>query len=428
MKTTDACKTVDTQHSVPDTPTTPSDSAATASRGRLVSLDALRGFDMFWIVGASSLVHALKKVSDTGPIKILAQQLSHVQWEGFRFYDLIFPMFVFISGISLVFSLDKTLARQGAAKAIKKVVVRGILLILIGIYFYGGLSKTWSDIRLLGVLQYIGIAGLFGGILYIAARRRESVIAGVCITILLGYWALMEFVPFPDLKLDKKSLQTTVKVVGSADPEIITASAEGKVRGHYAEGYNLSNYVDYRYLPGKKINGAYENQPILGIIGVVAAGLLGILAGLWLRRTDVSDKRKVVGLAAAGIAGVAIGFLWGLQFPVIKKLWSSSFVLVAAGYSSMLLALFYWVIEIRNKKRWCQPFIWIGMNPLTLYLAANIVSFSNLASRFAGGSVQSYLNAHIAKGTGDVLLVIIQLGLIFLFVRFLYVRKIFIRI
>ena len=372
-------------------------------------------------------MQALGKVSDAGVIKKFSEQLSHVQWEGFHFYDLIFPLFVFISGVSLVFSIDKTLTRQGKAKAFRKIALRGVLLFLLGIYFYGGLSSPWPDVRLLGVLQYIGLACLFGGFLYIAARRAH-VIAAVCVAILLGYWALMEFVPFPDLRVDKAALDTTVMKVGSPDPANVVLSATGKVCGHYEEGYNLSNYVDYRYLPGKKINGAYENQPLLGVMGVIAAGLLGMLAGMWLRRTDVSDKRKAAGLLAAGVAGVAVGFLWGLQFPVVKKLWSSSFVLVAGGYSAVLLGLFYWVIEIGKKQRWCQPFIWIGMNPLTLYLAHNVLSFPNLAARFAGGDVQVYLDAHVAKGAGSVLLVVIELGLMFLFVRFLYVRKIFIRI
>ena len=423
MTPTRSCGTTEKHRSLSDTPESP---AATGS-GRLMSLDALRGFDMFWIVGAGSLVQALGKVSDTGVIKAFSKQLSHVQWEGFHFYDLIFPMFVFISGVSLVFSIDKTLARQGKAKALKKIALRGALLVLLGVYFYGGVSRPWPDVRLLGVLQYIGLACLFGGILYIAARRAH-VIAAVCVAILLGYWALMEFVPFPDLKVDKTSLDETVVKVGSPDPEKVLLSAAGKVRGHYEEGYNLSNYVDYRYLPGRKINGAYENQPLLGIMGAVAAGLLGMLAGLWLRRTDVSDKRKAAGLLAAGVAGVAIGFLWGLQFPVVKKLWSSSFVLVAGGYSAVLLGLFYWVIEIGKKQRWCQPFVWIGMNPLTLYLVHNFFSFPNLAARFAGGDVQLYLDAHVAEGAGSVLLVAIELGLMFLFVRFLYVRKIFLRI
>ena len=428
MTATGLCGSGAARQKVPACPeVSPEGAAAGTGGGRLLSLDALRGFDMFWIVGAGSLVHALGKVSDTGVIKAFSKQLSHVQWEGFHFYDLIFPLFVFISGVSLVFSIDKTLARQGKAKAFKKIALRGVLLVLLGIYFYGGLSRPWPDVRLLGVLQYIGLACLFGGILYIAARRAR-VIAAVCAAILLGYWALMEFVPFPDLRVDKDSLQKTVVKVGSPDPAKVVLSATGKVCGHYEEGYNLSNYVDYRYLPGKKINGAYENQPLLGIMGAVAACLLGMLGGMWLRRTDVSDKRKVAGLLAAGVAGVAVGSLWGLQFPVVKKLWSSPFVLVASGYSAALLGVYYWVIEIGKKQRWCQPFVWIGMNPLTLYLAHNLVSFPNLAARFAGGDVQVYLAAHVSKGAGSVLLAAIQLGLMFLFVRFLYVRKIFIRI
>jgi predicted acyltransferase len=130
----------------------------------------------------------------------------------------------------------------------------------------------------------------------------------------------------------------------------------------------------------------------------------------------------------AGGVSVALGFAWGLQFPVVKKLWSPSFVLVAGGYSALLLGVFYSVVEIWKKQRWCQPFVWIGMNPITVYLAHNIVSFQALAARFAGGNVQQCLDAHVAKGAGSVLIAVVELGLTFLLVRFLYVRKIFIRL
>ncbi|MFA7172863.1 MAG: heparan-alpha-glucosaminide N-acetyltransferase domain-containing protein [Kiritimatiellia bacterium] len=427
IKPTDSSTTAERHPSLCETPSDTLKSPLPGGVGRLMSLDALRGFDMFWIMGAGTLVHALKKVSDKGVIKAFSKQLSHVQWEGFHFYDLIFPMFVFISGVSMVFSIDKTLARQGKAKTIKKIVTRGILLVLLGIYFYGGLNGKWSNIRYLGVLQYIGLACFCGGVLYIVTRRAK-VVAAVCLAILLGHWALMEFVPFPDVRLDKKSLAKTATQVGSQDPAKILASATGKVRGRYEEGYTLSNYVDYRFLPGRKINGAYENQPLLGVMGAIAAGLLGMLAGLWLQRTDVSDKRKAAGLLAAGVTCVAIGFLWGMRVPVVKKLWSPSFVVVAGGYSAVLLSLFYWVIDIKKKQRWCQPFIWIGMNALTLYLAHNFVSFSGLAARFAGGDLKLFIDAHVAKGAGSVLLVVIELTLVFLLARFLYKRRIFIKI
>jgi len=395
--------------------------------GRIMSLDALRGFDMFWIVGAGALVSALGKVNDTCVTRFLTRQLTHVQWEGFHFEDLIFPLFVFISGVSLVFSTDRALAQQSKAQVVLRLFRRSVLLILLGVFYYGGLSGRWTDIRLLGVLQYIGLACFFGGLLYITLRRARR-IAVVCAALLFSYWALMAFVPFPDLRLDKDSLSETELRVGSHEPEKVLQSADGFVCGRYEEGYNLSNYVDYRFLPGKKINGAYESQPLLGVLGVVSACLLGILAGLWLRRQDVSDERKVMGVLLAGLLGVLLGGLWSFQFPVVKKLWSPSFVLVAGGSSAVLLGVFFLIVDMWKKQRWCQPFVWVGANSITLYLAHNVLSFSKLAERFAGGDVQKCLDAQVAKGAGSVLLVLVELGLTFLLARFLYVRKIFIRL
>ncbi len=296
-----------------------------------------------------------------------------------------------------------------------------------GVFYYGGLSGSWSEIRLLGVLQYIGLACFFGGAIFIALRRARAVAAAFA-ALLLGYWALMAWVPFPDVRLDKASLAEAEAKAGSSVPEKVLGGASGRVRGLYDEGHNLSNYVDYRFLPGRKINGAYESQPVLGIIGVVSACLLGALAGLWLRRPEVGDGRKVAGLAAAGAAGVALGVLWSLSFPIVKKLWSPSFVLVACGCSSLLLGAFYGVVDVWRKRRWCQPFVWVGMNSIVIYLAHNIVSFSKVAERLAGGDLRRLLDAHVAAGAGGVLLGVVELGLTFLLARFLYVRKVFVRL
>src|SRR2546428_8558398 len=124
--------------------------AIAGSTPRLMSLDALRGFDMFWIIGAEDLVHALHKISDTGIARGLADQLTHEDWEGFRFYDLIFPLFVFIVGVSLVFSLSRTIETAGRASAVKRVIRRGVLLFIIGIFYSGGVSTSGAGIRLLG--------------------------------------------------------------------------------------------------------------------------------------------------------------------------------------------------------------------------------------------------------------------------------------
>src|SRR5688500_16235183 len=149
---------------------------------RLMSLDALRGFDMFWIVGGAEIVRALHSISPSRSINLLTNQLTHKNWEGVAFYDLIFPLFVLIVGASLVFSLTKTMAQEGKEAAYRRVITRGVLLYLLGIFYYGGFSQGVEQIRLLGVLQRIALAYLFAGLLFCTFRLRGLVIA--CIAIL----------------------------------------------------------------------------------------------------------------------------------------------------------------------------------------------------------------------------------------------------
>src|SRR5438270_972359 len=162
---------------------------AAAAPARLMSLDALRGFDMFWIVGADSLVEALRKVSDNRFVSGLATQLKHVSWEGFHFEDLIFPMFVFIVGVSTVFSLDRMIEREGRGRAVLRIVRRAVLLYLLGVFSYGGFEGTYEHIRLLGVLQRIALAYLFTGLIYCFFDWRGRLVW--CVGLLVGYWALM---------------------------------------------------------------------------------------------------------------------------------------------------------------------------------------------------------------------------------------------
>jgi len=155
----------------------------------------------------------------------------------------------------------------------------------------------------------------------------------------------------------------------------------------------------------------------------VATCLLGVLAGLLLRNARVPDQRKVLILAAADIAGVGLGFLWGQQFPVIKKIWSSSYVLVAGGYACLFLAAFYQIVEVWRWRKWCIPFVWIGMNPITIYLVFNLVQFDELAERLIGGPIKQ------ALGSGGILAInILVVAMMFAFVRFLYKRQIFLRL
>jgi predicted acyltransferase len=367
--------------------------SSAAKPGRLMSLDALRGFDMFWIVGADALVEGLRKVGGGAFLQGVARQLEHVEWAGFHFEDLIFPLFVFMVGVSLVFSLHRTIERAGKKAAVLHILRRAVLMYLLGIFYYGGFSTAFHEIRLLGVLQRIALAYLFGGLTYCFLGWRGRV--GVCAGLLIGYWALLTFVPVP-----------------------------GIGAGHFEAGRNLTNWVDKNYLPLRRWDGDYDPEGILSTLPAIASCLLGVFAGGLLKSRSIEERRKVMYLLAGGIVCLALGWLWNLQFPVIKKLWTSSFVLVAAGYSSILLAVFYQIVDVWKYRKWAQPFVWIGMNSITIYLIHNLVDIEGIAKRFVGGDLSKLYVGNFA----ELALALVSLAITLAICRFLYVRKIFLRL
>ena len=383
------------QTSVPVTPLTKAD-----SRGRIASVDALRGFDMFWIIGADALFYALNKLAGgegKSVIGFFATQLDHVQWEGFHFYDLIFPMFVFIVGVSIVFALSKRATESGRGAATAQIFRRAAILYLLGLFTYDGLAEGWERVRLLGVLQRIAICYFFTAIAFLYLKPKALV--ALCVSLLVGYWAMMTFIPVPE--------------IGA---------------GNFAEGQNFANYVDKEYLPLRKWDGDHDPEGLLSTLPAIASCLLGVFAGLWLRRSDVDDRRKVKMLFAMGAVSVVAGFVWGMQFPVVKKIWTSSFVLVAGGFSAMLLGLFYLLIDVWKKDWWATPFMWIGTNAITIYLLVHIVDLPKLAERLVGGPVKAWLDNAIRPGMGDLLIACVALGAAILFCRFLYRRRIFLKV
>lgn len=424
--------------------------------GRLMSLDMLRGFDMFWILGADSFVYALDRMSQTGPTSFLATQLEHVEWAGFRFYDLIFPLFIFIMGVSTVYSLSRIIEREGQVAASKRVVWRGLLLFVIGIIYSGGFTNLWPDMRLMGVLNRIALCYLFGGLIFCWFKPRAMI--GIALGLLLGYWAMLSLIPIRDIHLQKEHLAVRVEQAGDVElakqfraaawPRSVNPSAKtdspvwaatetlyfettNLVTGQFDMGYNLANHFDFKHLPGKKYDLFWDPEGILSTLPAIVTCLLGIFAGLLVRSATVSEIGKVYWLLGAGAACVLVGFLWGTQFPVIKKIWTSSYVLVAGGYSAMLLGMFYWVVEIKRWRAWGQPFVWIGMNPITLYLISNLMGgggYVRLANRLAGGNIKQFLNTHLASGAGQLLVSIVSVLLLIWLARFLYRRQIFLRL
>jgi len=363
---------------------------------RLVSLDALRGFDMIWIAGADSLGDALSHFKG-GPVsRVLARQLDHVAWAGLHFYDLVFPLFVFLMGVAIPFSLSRMVEVSGRPAAVRRIFRRAALLFLLGVFYYGGLSHPISDVRWAGVLQRFGLCYLGAGLLFLHFRPRG--LAATCAALLVGYWALLTFVPVP-----------------------------GIGAGHFGEGQNLANWFDRMYLPGRKWDGDHDPEGYLSTFPAVASCLLGVLSGLLLRDARVSPARRVAVLAGAGALLLVLGLAWGIQFPVVKKLWTSSFVLVTGGISGLALAAFYLVIDVWRIRAWAAPLVWVGANALTVYLLSNIVDFGSLSLRFVGGSVTAWLDG-LRPGLSGVTEALFSIFLCFAVARFLYRRKIFLRL
>jgi predicted acyltransferase len=363
-------------------------------KGRLVSIDALRGFDMFWIIGGGAVFSSLHKIFDNPITAFTANQLEHVKWQGFNFEDLIFPLFLFVVGAVLPFSVLRRIEQGRSRTSVYlHILKRTAILILLGLILNGLLQFNWPEMRWPGVLQRIGLCYFFAALLVMNTKWHTQAI--VVAAILLLYWAALTLIPVPGF-----------------GPGVITP-----------EGC-LSSYIDQHLLPGKIYEQYYgygDNEGIISTFPAICTTLLGVLTGHWLRSRH-SGNRKSVALALAALLSLLIGYLWGMSFPVIKIIWTSSYVLVSAGYSLLLLALFYWVIDVKGYRNWAFVFIVIGTNPITIYVLQWIVNFDDVAAYFVQG---------IAGLAGSAELLILALGALilkWLFLLFLYRHRIFLKV
>jgi predicted acyltransferase len=371
--------------------------------GRVVSVDALRGFSIFWIIGADGAIWTLNRMlRDKGPAlsafgNFLDTQMRHVEWEGIRFYDFIFPLFIFVTGVSIVLALPRLVEREGKVRAHLHVLRRSALLYALGVIFYGGLSQHWDDVRFVGVLQRIAICYLCASLIFLNFKFRGLVVA--LLSLLVGYWAIMTFVPVP-----------------------------GFGRSSFAPGTNLADWIDAQYLPGRLWDKSRDPEGLLSTLPAIGTCLLGVLAGFVLTDRGLTSTQKSIWLLSGGITMVVAGFLWSQQFPVIKSLWTSSFVLITGGYSAISLAVMHQVIDVWKWKTWATIFVWIGANAITLYFINGVAGFEPFALRFVGGDLKTWLDQLVTPGTG--VFIAHLLGLIFAVVLagFLYRRRIFLRV
>ncbi|TDB67316.1 acyltransferase family protein [Arundinibacter roseus] len=325
---------------------------------RLQSLDTLRGFDMFWITGGGQLVHALTAATGWVWLQSIDNQLHHPEWHGFRAYDLIFPLFIFMAGVSTPFSMDSRLANgYSRSRLARKAVQRGLILVALGILYNNGLFKTeWADMRYPSVLGRIGLAGMFAQLLYIYSPTRALYVwfGGI----LLGYWAFMTLFPVPDCGAGLLTIEC-----------------------------NPASYLDQLLVPGRLHNKIHDPEGLISTLPAIATGLLGIFAGKFLRLSpqQVAPARKVWLLLAAGVVCVGLALVWNLFFPINKNIWTSSFVLLTGGLSFLLLALFYGVIDVLQFRSWTFFFVVIGMNSIVIYMVKKFIDFSFTADALFGG-------------------------------------------
>lgn len=338
-------------------------SGADPASKRILSLDALRGFDMFWIIGGGAFLEAVgARWPSAGMQALQVQFTEHVEWEGFRFHDGIFPLFLFIIGATLPWSIGRRVD-AGAARTsiVGKVVVRFLWLVFFGLVI-NGLTRLegWSELRLFGVLQRQAFGYLAVALVYLFAPRRSW--PWLWGGILLAYGALLAFVPVP-----------------------------GHGVGLYTQEGNLANHVDrVVLLPGQMYKEYGDPEGPLSNLPSIATALMGLIAGDYIHRAGGSPSRKSLVLAVAGLACFAAGWALHPVVPVIKKIWTSSFVLVSGGLSLMLLAAFHEVLDVRRWTRGSAVWAAIGANAITAYMGVHIVDFDAISEKFVVGLMRLY--------------------------------------
>jgi predicted acyltransferase len=361
---------------------------------RLYSLDALRGFDMFWIMGAEEIFHHLAKITGSPVMEAIATQLTHPDWHGFHFYDLIFPLFLFMAGVATPYSLGKEI-EKGKTKneLLLRVIKRGLILVLLGIIYNNGLElRPISEIRFGSVLGRIGLAYMFANIIYLFTTQRSQII-WFC-SLLIGYWLLLLF-----------------------------NAAPGFAAGDLTMEGNFASYLDRLIMPGKLYLGIHDPEGLTSTIPAIGTGLLGIYAGNLLKNSPLTMQRKSLQLLLMGIGALVIAQAWNLVFPINKNLWSSSFVLHVGGISLILLSVFYYIIDVRGHKKWAFFFNIIGMNSILIYMSSHFINW-----HYTTEGIFKWLVQLVGDPFNVVVFAICYLMVKWIFLYFLYRKNVFLRV
>ncbi len=310
------------------------------SSARLMSLDVFRG----------ATIAGMILVNNPGDELATYWPLKHAEWNGWTPTDLVFPFFLFIVGVSMAFSLSSRLKRgDSRPKLFAHVLWRGLILFALGLFLNGFPNQyQLASWRVYGVLQRIAICYVISAILALWWNRRGWICA--IVGCLAGYWLLMRYVPVPGFGVPTHHIPLL-------DPD-----------------RNLVAWLDRKLLAGHLYEGTRDPEGLISTIPAIATSLLGLLTGDWLR-SGRRVKSKAVGMAVSGFIGIALGEVFNLWFPINKKLWTSSFVILTAGLSLVGLALCYWILDVKQRRgRWTTPFVVFGTNPIAAYVLAETLS------------------------------------------------------
>jgi len=307
---------------------------------RLISLDIYRGL----------VVAGMILVDNPGSDEGAYWPIKHAQWNGWTAADLIFPSFLFLVGVSIVFAFSSRLKRgESRGHILYHAFTRSLLLIAIGL-FVNGFPFVGFDphtFRVEGVTQRIALCYFLAAILELWSSRRGLVIA--LVACLVGYWVILRFVPVPGFGVPDRDIPFM-------DPE-----------------RNLVAWLDRTLFAGRLYNGVRDPEGIISTIPALGTTLIGVLTGHWLRSAN-SHATKIVRMLSFGALGLIAGLLWNQWFPINKNLWTSSFVLLTGGFALVFLSLLYWVTEVKGwRGAWTMPFLVFGMNAIVAYIADALV-------------------------------------------------------
>lgn len=305
-----------------------------------MSLDIYRGL----------MVAGMIIVDNPGSDDLAYWPIKHAKWNGWTPADLIFPSFLFLVGISIVFSFSARLQRgESRSQILIHAFKRSLILIAIGFLVNASpfIGLDLHTLRFEGVTQRIALCYLAAAILGLWTSRRGQIIAPVAC--LIGYWALLRFVPVP-------GLGTPGRDIPFMDPV-----------------QNIVAWLDRSLFAGHLYDGASDPEGILSTIPAIATTLIGVLTGHWLRSAK-DNATKIGRMLLFGVLALVAGKLWNVWFPINKHLWTSSFVLFTGGFALLFLALLYWMLEVKKwRGAWTMPILVLGINPIAGFVADSLV-------------------------------------------------------